>query len=197
MKQIAWKYAKNSFEIEAESIKKAIDAIDRKNFESAVDVMVKAERIATSGCGHSGIACRHFSHSLCCIELSSRFISPAEAVHGALGFVKKNDVMVLASRGGKTMELLPILKTCKHKRTTVISITENLESPIALDSDIVIKMQVERENDRFNVQGTTSFVVLSAIFDAFQVALLEETGFTKEQFAIIHPGGAVGERLNS
>lgn len=196
MKPIAWESARNSFLVEAEAIKNAVNAIDPNAFEKAVNAMAHAERIATSGCGHSGIACQHFTHSLCCIELPSRFISPAEAVHGATGFIRKNDVVVLASRGGKTTELLPILRIAKQKGACVICITENLESPLAKDSDIVIKMQVGIENDKYNSQGTTSFVVLSAIFDAMQVALLEETDFKVEQFAVIHPGGAVGERLN-
>jgi D-arabinose 5-phosphate isomerase GutQ len=196
MKPISWKYAVGSFAIEAEAIRNAIEAIDPAAFEKAVDALAKAERIATSGCGHSGIACQHFAHSLCCIELPARFISPAEAVHGATGYIKKNDVVVLASRGGKTAELIPILSICRLKGATVIAVTENLESPLALDANIVIKMQVGPENDKYNSQGTSSFVVLSAIFDALQVALLEETDFQSEQFAMIHPGGAVGERLN-
>ena len=68
---------------------------------------------------------------------------------------------------------------------------------MALGSDIIIKMHVERESDKYNSQGTTSFVVLPSIFDALQAALVEETGFKNEQFALIHPGGAVGERLNT
>jgi len=117
-------------------------------------------------------------------------------VHGALGFLKKGDVMVLASRGGKTCELLPILEICKRKEIAVIAITENGDSPLARDSNVTIKMRVGRESDKFNSQGTSSFVVLSAIFDALQAALIEETGFKNEAFALIHPGGAVGERLN-
>lgn len=196
MKPNSWKHAQESFIIEADSIKKALERIDKASFAKAADVLSKAERIATCGCGHSGIACRHFAHSLCCIELPARFISPSEALHGASGFIQKGDVAVLASRGGKTSELLPLLKIFRQKGATVIGITENMESPIATDSDIVIKMHVERETDKYNSQGTTSFVVLSAIFDALQVALIEETGFKNEQFALIHPGGAVGERLN-
>lgn len=196
MKESSWKYAQDSFIIESDSIRKALDYIDKTSFEKAINALSKAERIATSGCGHSGIACQHFAHSMCCIELPARFISPAEAVHGATGFVKQGDVMVLASRGGKTSELIPIQRICKEKGVTIISITEDMESPLAMDSDIVIKMHVERESDKYNSQGTSSFVVLSAIFDAIQVALIEETGFRNEQFALIHPGGAVGERLN-
>ena len=196
MKTSSWEYAKGAFGIEADSIKAAFNSINKDTFEQAVDVLAKAERIAASGCGHSGIACQHFAHLMCCIELPARFISPSEAVHGATGYLKKGDVMVLASRGGKTRELLPIMQICKQKGATVISITENMESPLALGADIVIKMHVEREADKYNSQGTTSFIVLSAIFDALQVALLEETGYREEQFALIHPGGAVGERLN-
>ena len=102
----------------------------------------------------------------------------------------------MLSRGGKTKELLPILDICKKKEVTVISVTENLTSPLAEGADIVIPMAVTRETDRYNSQGTTSTTVLSVIFDALQTALIEVTGYKNEQFALIHPGGAVGERLN-
>ena len=194
MEHSVWKHAEESFSIESSALMQALACIDKSAFEEAV----AATRPAfDSGCGHSGIACRHFAHLMCCIELPARFISPAEALHGASGFLKKGDVMVLASRGGKTAELMPILGICKRKEVTVISITEDTESPLAQGSDIVIKMHVERETDKYNSQGTTSFVVLSAIFDALQTALIEETDYANEQFAVIHPGGAVGERLNS
>jgi len=133
---------------------------------------------------------------MCCIELPARFLSPSEAVHGASGFLKKGDAIVLASRGGKTAELIPILEISKQKKVTVISITGNMDSPLALGSDIAIEMHVEQETDKYNSQGTTSFVVLSAIFNALQAALIEEIGYSEAQFALIHPGGAVGERLN-
>jgi D-arabinose 5-phosphate isomerase GutQ len=129
------------------------------------------------------------------MELPARFISPSEAIHGASGFLKKGDVIVLASRGGKSSELMPIMDICRRRGVTVISITEDTDSPLAQGGDIVIRMHVERETDRHNSQGTTSFIVLAAIFDALQAALIEATGFRNEQFAMIHPGGAVGERL--
>lgn len=195
MKESAWKYAQDSFVIESDSIRSALKYIDKSTFELAVDALAQADRIAASGCGHSGIACRHFAHSMCCIERPARFISPAEALHGASGYIQKGDVMVLASRGGVTTELIAVMHICRKKEATIIAITENPESPLALGSDIVIKMYVERESDKYNSQGTSSFVVLSAIFDALQVALLEETDFRNEQFALIHPGGAVGKRL--
>lgn len=192
----AWRAAQDAFLIEANAVENALSAIPEESFMRAVDVLAKAERIAAAGCGHSGIVCQHFAHLMCCIERPARFISPAEAVHGATGFLKKDDVMVFASRGGKTKELLPILDICKKKEVTVISVTENLASPLAEGADIVIPMAVTRETDRYNSQGTTSTTVLSVIFDALQTALIEVTGYKNEQFALIHPGGAVGERLN-
>ena len=190
------KTAYDAFKIESESILETAKVLDPKEFEKAVEVLAKAERIAAAGCGHSGIACQHFAHLMCCIERPARFISPAEAVHGASGYLQEGDVMIFASRGGKTKELLPIMDICKVKGVKIISVTENMESPLAQGADVVLKQYVNRETDKWNSQGTTSSTALCMIFHALQTALIEETGFQNEQFALIHPGGAVGERLN-
>lgn len=189
--------AYNAFAIESESILETAKAMDPAEFERAVEMLAKAERIAAAGCGHSGIACQHFAHLMCCIERPARFISPAEAVHGALGFVQAGDVIILVSRGGKTDELMPIADICRGKGVNVIAVTENTQSPLAEKADIVLAMKVTRECDKYNCQGTTSFAVTNAIFDALQTAVLEYTDFRNEKFAVIHPAGAVGKRLNN
>ncbi|MBE6565035.1 MAG: SIS domain-containing protein [Ruminococcaceae bacterium] len=197
MKKEALEQAIGAYKIEEECIREMVEYFDEEAFAKAVDLLAGAQRIGTCGCGHSGIICQHFSHLLCCIERPSRFISPAEAVHGATGFLQEGDVMVFASRGGKTKELLPILDICKTKGVKVISVTENMESPLALGADVVLKQHVNRETDKYNAQGTTSTTALCMIFHSLQAALIEETGYRNEQFAVIHPGGAVGERLNN
>ena len=194
-RETIWAAGRQAYEIEAEAVTAAGAAVGEEAFMAAVALLAAAPRIAASGCGHSGIACRHFAHLMCCIERPARFISPAEAVHGGTGFLQEGDVMLFASRGGKTQELLPILDICKRKRVKVISVTENLESPLAQAADVVLPMRVTRETDRWNSQGTTSFTVQCVLFDALQAALIEATGYQNEQFALIHPGGAVGERL--
>ena len=196
IKEESIRQAKEAYLIESECIKNMLEYFSEEAFSKAVELLKNAERIGVSGCGHSGIICQHFAHLMCCIEQPARFISPAEAVHGAMGFVTKGDVMVFASRGGKTKELLPILDICKSKGVSVITVTENLESPLALGADVVLKQYVNRETDKYNSQGTTSSTALCMIFHALQTALIEETGYKNEQFALIHPGGAVGERLN-
>ena len=196
VKSEALEMAKNSFRIEARVLTDTGENMDWDAFAKAVELLSGAQRIAASGCGHSGIACRHFAHSMCCIERPARFLSPAEAVHGGTGFLQAGDVLVVASRGGKTAELTPVIEIARKKGAFVISVTENTRSPMARLSDVVIPIKVYSETDRFNTQGTGSFAAVSGVFDALQVAVMEETGYHVEQFALVHPGGAVGERLN-
>lgn len=196
MKKEALEAVKNAYKIESECISTMLEYFNEEDFSKAVELLKNAERIGAAGCGHSGIMCQHFAHLMCCIERPARFISPAEAVHGAMGFMQKGDVMVFASRGGKTKELLPILDICKKKGVSVITITEDLTSVLAESADVVLKQYVNRETDKYNSQGTTSSTALCMIFHALQTALIEETDYQNQQFALIHPGGAVGERLN-
>ena len=139
--------AQAAYDIEEACIREMKDHFDEAQFAAAVELLSYAPRIGAAGCGHSGIICQHFAHLMCCIERPARFISPAEAVHGATGFLQQGDVMGFASRGGKTRELLPIVDICKAKGVKIITVTENLESPLALSADVVIKQHVNRETD--------------------------------------------------
>lgn len=197
MKKESLAAARAAYEIEAACIREMLDHFDESAYEKAVELLKNAPRIGAAGCGHSGIICQHFAHLMCCIERSAKFVSPAEAVHGGMGFLQKGDVMIFASRGGKTGELLPMLDICKRKGVSVITVTENLESPLAIGADVVLKQHVNRETDKYNSQGTTSSTALCMIFHVLQTMLIEETDYKNEQFALIHPGGAVGERLNA
>lgn len=190
--QLAWK----SLKIEAEAISDICSYLDAKCFWEAVTVLSSCDKIITCASGTSGIAAKKFSHSLCCIERPALFLAPSEAVHGGLGCIKKGDVIVMVSRGGKTGELMPIIDVCSEKQAILIGITENLDSVLAQKSQIVIPMKIERESDKLNIMATTSFVVTIAIFDALLTAIMNETDYKLEQFALIHPGGAVGNKLN-
>ena len=140
------------YEIESECIREMRDRFDEAAYGKAVELLKNAERIGCTGCGHSGILCQHFAHLMCCIERPAKFISPAEAVHGGTGFLKKGDVCLFAYRGGKTKELLPILEICRAKGVRVITVTENADSPLAKDADVVLRQYVNRETDRYNCQ---------------------------------------------
>ena len=188
--------ARQSLEIEANAVKDVLDKMDWVAFQKATEALSKCDKIITCASGSSGIAAKKFAHTLCCIERPAQFLPPCEAMHGGLGAVQKGNVVVLVSRGGKTAELLPVLDVSIKKGATVIGVTENMDSPIAKQSDIVLPMHIEKESDKYNMQATSSYIATIALIDALICAVMEETDYKKEQFALIHPGGAVGERLN-
>lgn len=185
----------NSLAIERDAVQHVLDTLDPVTFGRAVDVLARVPRIMTCASGSSGIAAKKFAHSLCCIERGAMFMPPCEAVHGGLGGLKREDALVMVSRGGKTVELLPVIDVCRKKGATLIAVTENLDSPLARAADIVLALHIERESDKHNFMATASFVATIALFDALLAALIEETNYTREMFGLIHPGGAVGDRL--
>lgn len=186
-----------SIQIESKAIGDIVDYLDKDIFYRAVEILSTCPKIITCGSGSSGIAAKKFSHSLSCIERNAQFLSPAEAIHGGMGCIKKGDAVIMVSRGGKTAELLPIMDVCNKKGAILIGITENMNSPLGEKSQMVIPMKIEKESDKYNVMATASFVATIAIFDAMLIAIMEETDYQLEQFALIHPGGAVGEKLNN
>ncbi len=196
MTEKALQMAKESLVIEQKAVADVLAKMDWAAFEAAACALSDCDRIITSASGSSGVAAKKFAHTLCCIERPAQFLPPCEAMHGGLGAVQKGNVVVLVSRGGKTAELLPVLDVALKKGATVIGVTENLDSPIGRHADIVLPMHIERESDKYNMQATASFVATIALFDALICAVMEETDYQKSQFALIHPGGAVGERLN-
>lgn len=196
MKKEAFDRAMETFEIESRAITELAKALDMDAFTKAVEALSHCGTVITCASGHSGIAAKKFAHAMSCVERPGVFLSPAEAVHGGLGVVQKDDVIVFVSRGGKTAELLPVIDVANKKGATVITVTENVDSPLAKQADIVLPLKIEKETDKYNCMATTSFMVTIALFDALWMAVMEETDYQQEQFALIHPGGAVGARLN-
>jgi len=141
------------------------------------------------------MAARKIAHSLCCVERPAQFLTPSDAVHGALGVLQKDDILILISKGGNTAELINLIPACKTKGALLIGVSESEKSTIAEQADIFLKIKVSAEPDPFNMLATASTLAVISVFDAICITLMKVTGYTREQFAVIHPGGAVGERL--
>ncbi len=186
-----------SLAIQADGLAALRDRVDRDAILRAADAIVGAERVITCASGSSGFAAAKFAHSLCCIEQPAKFMPPAEAIHGGLGAVRRGDVVVMVSRGGKSTELLPIIEVVVERGAILIGVTENLSSVLAAASHHVVPMVITRESDPLNVMATTSNLVVGALLDAMLAAVMVRTNYTVDQFAHIHPGGAVGARLNT
>ena len=182
--------------MEAESIAQLRQTLDQEAVLDVAGALMNCKgKVILSGCGTSAMAARKVAHSLSCIEIPALFLSPADAVHGALGVLQQEDVLILISKGGNTQELVNLIPACKTKGALLIGVSENPESVIAGQADIYLKVKVEQEPCRFNMLATASTLAVIATFDAICIALMQMTGYTREQFAVIHPGGAVGERL--
>ena len=189
---------RRAISIEADSIRNLNDTLCNEAVLAAVNALATVKgRVVVSGCGTSGAAAKKIAHSLCCIEIPAMFLSPADAVHGALGMLQEGDILILISKGGNTGELVNLIPACKTKHATLIGVSENPDSTIAKEADIYLKVKVEKEPCRFNMLATASTLAVISTFDAICIALMSLTGYTREQFAVIHPGGAVGERLLS
>lgn len=182
--------------MEAESIARLTQELDQDTVLAVAKALMNCKgKVILSGCGTSAMAARKIAHSLSCIEIPALFLSPADAVHGALGVLQQEDILILISKGGNTQELVNLIPACKTKGALLIGVSENPASVIARQADIYLKVKVAQEPCRFNMLATASTLAVIATFDAICIALMQMTGYTREQFAVIHPGGAVGERL--
>ncbi|PIP00287.1 KpsF/GutQ family sugar-phosphate isomerase [Pleomorphomonas carboxyditropha] len=191
-----WDAACETWSVGRAELDRLASAIDRVAFTKVVEAIGDCRgRIAVAGVGTSGAAAKKIAHSLCCIERPAFFLSPGDGVHGALGAVQPDDIAILISKGGNSPEIVRLVASLKAKRVFIIAVTENENSEIGRAADQLLKIRIEREADRFNMLATTSTMAVIAVFDAVCIALMTYTGYSREQFAIIHPSGAVGERL--
>ncbi len=192
----AWTIAGSVWRAEAAALRGLARVVDRGALARCVAALANGRgRILIAGCGTSAAAARKIAHSLCCIERPAAFLAPGDALHGGLGLVQRGDVVVLISKGGNTREIVQMLPALAAKRVRVIGVTENPDSALGRAAGLLLRVRVPREPDPFNLLATASTLAVIAVFDAVCIALMQVTGYTREQFAVIHPGGAVGEKL--
>jgi len=183
--------------IEADAIR-ALQARlgDDDNFVRAVDLLYGCTgRVVVSGMGKSGHVGRKIAATLASTGTPAMFVHPGEAAHGDLGMVTKNDIFIAISNSGESSELLEILPAIKRMGTHVIAMTGKPQSRLARLSEIHLNIAVDKEACPLNLAPTTSTTVTLAMGDALAVALLDVRGFREEDFALSHPGGALGRRL--
>lgn len=193
-----WKTAERVWEHTAREVASLAQRIQPEQFLSAAALITECKgKVITTGTGTSGAAAKKVAHTLSCVERPALFLSPADAVHGGLGVVQPEDLVILFSKGGKTRELAALIPSLETKGCRTLAVTENENSPLALRATALLKVYVSGEPDPFDMLATSSTAAVIATFDALAIAVMEETGFTREQFGVIHPGGAVGERLLS
>mgnify|MGYP001770791065 CR=1 FL=1 len=187
--------AREVLRIEAQSILRLIDRLDER-FERAVQMILSCKgRVVTTGMGKSGAIARKVAATFASTGTPAFFLHPAEGVHGDLGMVTGEDVVLALSTSGETDELLAILPALKRIGVQLIAMVGRTESTLAQAADVVLDVSVEREACPYNLAPTASTTAMLAMGDALAITVMQERRFTPEDFAVFHPAGTLGRRL--
>jgi arabinose-5-phosphate isomerase len=182
-------------QLECEAIRAAEERVG-ESFVAAVQLIAASTgRVIVAGVGKSGLIGRKIAATMTSTGTPAMFLHPTESVHGDLGIVSANDVAILISKSGETDELLPLLEQLKRLGVRTVAITAKSESTLARHADVWLDASVKEEACPHDLAPTTSTTVTLALGDALAVALLEVKGFRREDFARLHPGGALGKQL--
>ena len=187
--------AKNTLKAESDAIIKAIDFLN-EDFSASVNAIFNSKgRLIITGIGKSAHIGQKIVATLNSTGTPSMFLHAAEAVHGDLGMITKNDVLLCISKSGNSPEIKILVPLLKRDSNFLIAMTGNKESFLGKNADFVLNAYVEKEADPNNLAPTTSTTVQLALGDALAVALIEMRNFTANDFAKFHPGGALGKKL--
>jgi len=180
---------------EAAAISGLLGQLDER-FDRAVELLQGCSgRVVCTGMGKSGIIMKKVAATLASTGTPAFFLHPAEAVHGDLGMIVSGDVVLAASYSGTTEELLRLVETLKRLGVPLVVMTANAASPLARLADVHLPAAIDREACPLNLAPTASTTATLAMGDALAMALLEARGFTREDFALLHPAGRLGKRL--
>lgn len=186
---------KEVIRIEAEALAALRDRIDEK-FARAVEMIYNCKgRVIVAGMGKSGLVAQKIVATMNSTGTPSIFLHPADALHGDLGMVRKEDVVICISKSGDTKEILQLIPMFKRIGVSIISLVGNVKSPLAASSTIALDVSVKEEACPLDLAPTASTTATIAFGDALAIALLDKRQFTREEFAMYHPGGNLGKRL--
>ena len=189
------KIARRVLQTELEALEGLLQRLD-KTFEEAVELVFAAPgRVVVTGMGKSGLIGQKIAATFASTGTPSFFLHPAEAGHGDLGMIVRGDLLLALSYSGETEEINQLLPAAKRLGIPVIALTGNGKSTLAQAADAVLDIRVEREACSLNLAPTASTTAMLAMGDALAVALLERRGFKEEDFALLHPGGRLGKKL--
>lgn len=182
--------------VEAESISGLEQSINEEFVKAVETIFSSKGRVVLTGMGKSGIVARKIVATLNSTGTAAIYLHPTDALHGDLGMVRREDVVMLISKSGETDELSNLLPMLKRLKVTLIAMCGNPESSMAKACDIFLNISVKEEACPYDLAPTSSTTATLVMGDALSVTLLEKRGFTEEDFAFLHPGGSLGKRLS-
>lgn len=187
--------AKRVIRVEAEALLTLADSLDGAFTRSVELILSSHGRVVVTGMGKSGIICQKIASTFASTGTPAFFLHPAEGIHGDLGMIMKGDVVIAVSNSGETEEVVRILPVIKRLGAKLIAMSGNRESTLARTADVFLEISIREEACPLGLAPTASTTATLAMGDALAVALLVERGFSAEDFALFHPGGALGKKL--
>jgi arabinose-5-phosphate isomerase len=187
--------AREVLEIESQAVGRLADHLD-ESFDRAVECLTACTgRVVCTGMGKSGLVLKKIAATLSSTGTPALFLHPAEAIHGDLGVIMGEDVVLAASYSGTTEELLRLVETVKRLGVRLVAMTGSADSPLARHADIHLPVPIDQEACPLNLAPTASTTATLAMGDALAMAVSEAKGFTHEDFRRLHPGGRLGKQL--
>ena len=187
--------AREVLAIEANAIRRVSDRLDHNLGQALATILACKGRVVVTGIGKSGHIGRKISATLASTGTPAFFMHPAEAAHGDLGMITSDDVVLALSNSGEVDELVTLLSAIKRKGVPIIAMTGNAASTLGQAANVHLDAGVEKEACSLNLAPTASTTAALALGDALAVCLLEARGFSRDDFALSHPGGSLGRRL--
>jgi len=182
--------------IEGNAILNLVTAFDGEFVKAVKEIYNSKGRVVFTGMGKSGLIARKIVATLNSTGTAAIFMHPTDALHGDLGMVRKDDIVIIISKSGNTEELLRLIPMFKRIDVTLIGMLGSMDSKLAKECDIVLNINVKEEACPYDLAPTASTTAALVMGDALAIVLLEMRGFTEEDFAMLHPGGSLGKRLS-
>lgn len=167
--------ARQTFKREAQAVARLAETLDAEAFRQLVSALLGCKqgggRVIITGRGNSGAVARKIAYSLSCVDIPAFFLAPGEGYHASTGLIQPGDLLVAVSRGGESAEVMELMKMARHKNAKVVAVTANPASPMAMASDLIVRVAIDRDAEAHDYLATSSMLAMIAVFDAVALAI--------------------------
>lgn len=189
---------KSVIEAESDELKKLTESLDYDVVNTLINkIQNNKGNIFVTGCGTSAMAAKKIVHTMQVVNQRIFYLNPSDAVHGGIGSIEKDDIVIMISKGGSTNELCSFLENLKSKEAFIVYVGENGDSKIGKSADLFLKIKIEKEPDEYNMLATASTLAVISVFDAIAIYIERNSSFSQKVFLENHPSGDVGDRLSA
>ena len=197
-KQNMYESALHTFACEARAIAELPKYVDRDVFLQVVEMLSETNgRMILSACGGTATCARRVVQGFNNVDKAAQFLNPADAPHGDFGMIRKGDILILLSKSGMTKELEPLIPVARQRGAFILTVTENPNSVIAKNSDLVLQLNSGLEACPYQCLSTSSAMAMMSVFDAIHICIMLRNGIDLDYFRMVHPGGGVGAMMDA